>query len=326
MMTHIIIDTANMFFRARHVVKGDLDTKVGMSMHIFLNSIKKCVNDFDGTHVVLCLEGRSWRKDVYEPYKKNRKAVRDALTPKEVEEDKVFWESFDDLNTFLKDRTNCTVLQHPTLEADDLIAGWIKLHPDYKHVIVSSDSDFYQLLNNNVTQYNGITNQHIKVDGVYDDKGNPVIDKKTGYHKQIGDPDYLLFEKCIRGDTSDNIFSAYPGARLKGSRNKTGITEAFNDRVTGGFDYNNFMLQRWVDHEEQEHRVIDDFERNKILIDLTAQPDEIKEESKRIISEAVNKDPVPQVGIHFMKFCAKWNLQRMSEAPNDYAEFLNGQL
>ena len=114
MMTHIIIDTANMFFRARHVVKGDLDTKVGMSMHIFLNSIKKCVNDFDGTHVVLCLEGRSWRKDVYEPYKKNRKAVRDALTPKEVEEDKVFWEAFDDLNTFLKDRTNCTVLRHPT--------------------------------------------------------------------------------------------------------------------------------------------------------------------------------------------------------------------
>ena len=135
-----------------------------------------------------------------------------------------------------------------------------------------------------------------------------------------------MFEKCVRGDSSDNIFSAYPGARLKGSKNKTGITEAFNDRITGGFDYNNFMLQRWVDHEEQEHRVIDDFERNKILIDLTAQPDEIKDESKRIISEAVNKEPVPQVGIHFMKFCAKWNLQRMSDAPNDYAEFLNGQL
>ena len=41
MMTHIIIDTANMFFRARHVVKGDLDTKIGMSMHICLNSTQK---------------------------------------------------------------------------------------------------------------------------------------------------------------------------------------------------------------------------------------------------------------------------------------------
>ena len=40
------------------------------------------------------------------------------------------------------------------------------------------------------------------------------------------------------------------------------------------------MLQRWVDHEEQEHRVKDDFERNSILIDLTKQPDEVKEECK----------------------------------------------
>jgi hypothetical protein len=122
------------------------------------------------------------------------------------------------------------------------------------------------------------------------------------------------------------VFCAYPGARLKGIKNKTGITEAFNDRVTGGFDYNNFMLQRWVDHEEQEHRVVDDFERNRILIDLTAQPDEVKAECKARINEAVSKEPVSQVGIHFMKFCSKWNLQRMSNTPNDYAEFLNGQI
>ena len=30
---------------------------------------------------------------------------------------------------------------------------------------------------------------------------------------------YLLFEKCIRGDTSDNVFSAYPGVRKKGTKN-----------------------------------------------------------------------------------------------------------
>ena len=29
---------------------------------------------------------------------------------------------------------------------------------------------------------------------------------------------------------------------------------------------------------------------------------------------------------HFMKFCAKWNLVRMSENPGVYAEFLNGQV
>ena len=86
------------------------------------------------------------------------------------------------------------------------------------------------------------------------------------------------------------------------------------------------MLQRWVDHDEVEHRVKDDFERNQILIDLTKQPDEIKAKSIQIVNDAVNKEPVSQVGIYFMKFCNKWNLQRMSENPTEYAEFLNGQL
>ena len=227
-MTYILVDTANMFFRARHVVRGDdMDTKIGMAYHIMFASINKAWRDFGGKHVVFCLEGRSWRKDYYEPYKRNRQDARDALTPKEQEEDKRFWEAFDELKTFLNDRTNCTVLQHPNCEADDFIARFIQTHPNDKHVIVSSDSDFYQLLAPNVSQYNGITNQHIRIDGVYNDKGKPVIDNKTKEHKVVGDPAWLLFEKCIRGDTSDNVFSAYPGARVKGTKNKVGMKEAY---------------------------------------------------------------------------------------------------
>jgi 5'-3' exonuclease len=227
----------------------------------------------------------------------------------------------------LDTKTNCSVIQQPNAEADDLIATWIQEHPQDDHIIISTDSDFYQLLAPNVIQFNGTTDQIVSLEGFKSAKtGEYVIDKKTGEPKKAIDPEFVLFEKCVRGDSSDNVFSAYPGARLKGSKNKTGITEAFNDRVTGGFDYNNFMLQRWVDHEEQEHRVVDDFERNRILIDLTAQPDEVKAECKARINEAVSKEPVSQVGIHFMKFCSKWNLQRMSNTPNDYAEFLNGQI
>ena len=328
-MKYILVDTLNMFFRAKHVTArtSDIDMKVGMAMHIMFNSVKKVWREFDGDHVIFCLEGRSWRKDFYEPYKKNRKVTMDQRSPREVEDDELYFEAYDDMVTFFAEKTNCSVIRCEKAEADDMIALWIQDNPDDEHMIVSTDSDFYQLIAPNVKQYNGTTDQIVSLEGFTDAKtGDLVVDKKTGKDKELGDPEYILFEKCVRGDATDNVFSAYPGARLKGSKNKTGITEAFNDRITGGFDYNNFMLQRWVDHEEQEHRVIDDFERNKILIDLTAQPDEIRDESKRIISEAVNKEPVPQVGIHFMKFCAKWNLQRMSDAPNDYAEFLNGQL
>ncbi len=325
--TYILVDTLNMFFRAKHVGGGrDIDMRVGMAMHIMFNSIKKVWRDFDGDHVVMCLEGRSWRKDFYTPYKANRKVIMDKRSVKEQEDDELFFESYNDMVEFLDKRTNVSVIQQHNAEADDLIATWIQEHPNDDHVIISTDSDFYQLLADNVTQYNGTTDQIVTLDGFKNAKtGEIVIDKKTNEPKKAVDPEWVLFEKCVRGDSSDNIFSAYPGARLKGTKNKTGITEAYNDRHTGGYNYNNFMLQRWVDHEEQEHRVKDDFERNKILIDLTQQPDEIKAECKQRIAEAKEQDSKQQVGIYFMKFCAKYNLERMSQHPNDYAEFMNGK-
>tara|TARA_B100000579_G_scaffold8327_1_gene6316 strand:- start:1601 stop:2551 length:951 start_codon:yes stop_codon:yes gene_type:complete len=312
-----------MFFRARHVVQGnDIDTKIGMAMHIMFNSINKAWNDFDGSHVVFCLEGRSWRKDVYEPYKRNRKVSADARTPKEKEEDEAFWQAFDEVYDYLEKKSNCTILQHEQCEADDFIARWIQNHPKDKHVIISSDSDFYQLIADNVTQYNGIMNQHITIDGIFDDKNKPVMDKKTGEQKQIGDPQYLLFEKCIRGDSSDNIFSAYPGARKKGTKNKIGMMEAYADRESKGFTWNNFMLQRWVDHEDVEHRVLEDYQRNRTLIDLTAQPDDIKDMLDETITNKVNTIPRGQIGLHFLRFCGKWNLQRLSDKASDHSKYL----
>ncbi len=323
-MTYILVDTANMFFRARHVVRGsDIDTKIGMAYHIMFSAINKAYKDFDGSHVVFCLEGRSWRKDFYVPYKANRAAARAALTEAEQEEDQAFWQAFDDFKTFIDEKTNCTVLQHGNVEADDFIARWIQNHPNDKHVVISSDSDFYQLISENVTQYNGIQNQHITLDGVFNDKGKPVKDKKTGEQKQIEEPEYLLFEKCIRGDTSDNVFSAYPGVRKKGTKNKVGMLEAFADRNNKGFDWNNFMLQRWTDHEGVEHRVLDDYQRNRTLIDLTEQPIEIKSVLDSAIVEQVEKQPTGQVGIKFMKFCGRYDLQKISDNATDHANYLN---
>lgn len=328
MATYILVDTMNMFMRSKHVGGGrDIDMRVGMAMHIMFNSIRKAWRDFDGDHVVFCLEGRSWRKDHYEPYKKNRKAIANKRTPKEIEDDEIFFESYNAMVDYFRDKTNASVLQCGIAEADDLIATWIQSHPDDDHVIVSTDSDFLQLLAPNVRQYNGTTEQIISLEGYTDAKsGKPVIDKSTGQAKTVPDPEWLLFEKCIRGDTSDNIFSAYPGARKKGTKNKTGMLEAFEDRNSGGYNWNNFMLQRWCDHEEVEHRVRDDYERNRLLVDLTLQPAEVKEACAAVIAEAQSKPQMPQVGIHFMKFCAQWSLMRLSENPTEFADILNAGL
>jgi len=326
MTTYILVDTANTFFRARHVVRGDISEKVGMSLHVILNSVRKAWKDFDGSHVIFCLEGRSWRKDYYEPYKRNRQVARDALSPKDAEEDKVFWETFDDFKDYIHEKTNCTVLQHPNLEADDLIAGWVASHPNDNHVIISTDGDFAQLIAPNVKQFNGVAGVTTTHEGYFDEKGKPVKDKKTGIVKEAPNPEWLLFEKCMRGDTSDNVFSAYPGVRTKGTKNKVGLQEAFADRNSKGWAWNNLMLQRWTDHEGAEHRVLDDYIRNVNLCDLTAQPDNIKQIIKETIDAEIAKEKnISQVGIRLIKFCATYDLVKVSEQAQSYSDPLNAR-
>ena len=324
-MNYLIVDTANTFFRARHAAHraSSLEEKVGFAIHVTLSSIYKAWRDQRADHVVVCLEGRSWRKDFYEPYKKNRAVARAALTDRELEEDAAFWAAFDDLKTFFIEKSNCTVLRHDSLEADDLVAGWIQSHPADRHVIVSSDTDFHQLLAANVQQYNGVADELHTLDGILDAKGRLVVDKKTKEPKKIPDPKWILFEKCMRGDPTDNVFSAYPGVRTKGSSKKVGLQEAFADMDKKGYNWNNLMLQRWMDHNEVEHRVLDDYERNRTLVDLTAQPEHVKVWiAETIAAGAVPKD-IPQIGMKFMKFCGKHELVKIGEQATQYAEFLS---
>jgi len=325
-MTYILVDTANVFFRARHVARGNLEEKVGLSLHTMFTSIRKAWRDFNGSHVIFCLEGRSWRKDVYPPYKRQRSEARAALSPSEAEEEKLFWETLDEFENFVIEKTNCTVLHNSQLEADDLIAGWIQAHPDDQHVIISTDGDFAQLISPNVRQYNGVTGVTITHEGYFDELGKRVVDKKTQQEKPAPDPEWLLFEKCMRGDTSDNIFSAYPGVRTKGSKNKVGLIDAYADRQSKGYNWNNIMLQRWVDHDGIEHRVIDDYSRNVTLCDLTAQPDHIKMIIKETIDVAKTAEKnVGQVGVRFLKFCGKYDLVKITENADSYVYPLNAR-
>ena len=325
-MKYALIDTANTFFRARHVASRNSDAweKVGMALHLTLASVNQMVRLHKIDHVVFCLEGRSFRKDLYEPYKKNRIVNTLSQTEEEVEENALFWDTYDKFTTFLKEKTNCSVLRHERAEADDMIARFIHLHPNDEHFIISTDSDYVQLIAENVKQYNGVTNELITLQGYFKDSGKPVLDKKTKEPKLLEDtPDYLLFKKIIRGDAGDNVFTAYPRAPEKGSKNRIGIREAYEDRDRQGFNWNNFMLQRWIDHEGVEQRVRECYERNKTLIDLTAQPQEIKDAVDQRIKESVRVTTTPQVGVHFMKFCGKYELEKISQNAEAYAKWLN---
>ena len=86
------------------------------------------------------------------------------------------------------------------------------------------------------------------------------------------------------------------------------------------------MLQRWTDHNGEEHRVLDDYERNRILIDLSAQPAEIKAIIAETIATATSANKnISQVGIRLIKFCNLYDLKKISDQAQAYAEPLNAR-
>jgi 5'-3' exonuclease len=257
------------------------------------------------------------------------------MTETEAEEDKLFWETYDELTKYLSTRTNCSVIRCATAEADDIIARWIALHPQDQHTIVSTDSDFVQLVAPNVQLYNGVNDHLFSVDGVRDGKGKSLsfeIKSNSKIKVNKHDPKFVLptdyqkwvlFLKCMRGDPGDNVFSAYPGVRIKGTKKAVGLTEAFEDRNKKGYAWNNLMLQRWIDHNQNELRVLDEYERNCTLIDLTAQPQEIKDVVDAAIREQISHKDVGMVGAQFLKFCGKYELTKLSDHADAVGRWMN---
>lgn len=175
-MRYAVVDLSNLFHRARHVVTGDIDTIAGMTMLIVFRSLKRLYKDHSIDHAVICVDnGRSWRYDLYPAYKAKRRADRLLATPEEKEIQAVFMQSMNTFIEFLTDKTRCTILNHPTIEGDDFIGRWIQLHPDDEHIILSSDSDFVQLLSDKVMIYDGIEQRLISSLQVLNDKQQPMV-------------------------------------------------------------------------------------------------------------------------------------------------------
>lgn len=327
MKKYLLVDTQNCFMRARHVSHQGIDpwVKIGLALHITLGGIKKMWQQFEPDHVVFCAEGRSWRKDVDPYYKQNRTDARNSQTDQEKEEMNMFFEMVNEFIEFIDTKTNATLLQDKNTEADDMIAGWIQAHPDDMHYIISTDTDFVQLLDHNVQQFNPVQEYLYTVSGVFDKDGKPAKNKKRE-ELPCPNPEYELFFKCVRGDTSDNVFSAYPGARVKSTKKSIGIQEAFDDREKKGFAWNSFMNHRWDHHDGTERMVKHEYARNQILVDLTLQPDYIKEIMNENIRVAQEAEPKPMVGIQFLRFTQKYELTNIQNSPEQFVKFLSAKV
>lgn len=327
-----IVDVNNLVHRSKHVVRhyNSFDDCVGLTLTIVFNSLKKSYEKFGAGHCVACFDSYSWRKEVYSEYKAAR-ADKD-FSPKKQEESEIIKRVLVDLKKFLEEYTNVTVLEAPSIEADDFIARWVQLHDDpiFEHTIISADGDFKQLVRKGVELYNPIHNVLYTVDGVfYQDGRKPrknqrtvrrhgedwkiKLDKKNGKPEKF-DPEWELFYKCIRGDSSDSIKPAYPRVR------ETRMRKAFEDR--GGLEWNNFINSTWGSGTKKQN-VRERYELNKTLIDLTAQPEEVKHKIDKAISEAMDKEKKQLVGAYFGKFCSKYRLNKLMSQSSSITQILS---
>ena len=148
-MSVLVLDGYNMIHRCRFDWGQKGVTPLGESKVIynFFRLLRSTVDSFPCNKVYFVIEGvPSHRLAIDTEYKANR--VKKDLSPEEVE----YWDSFSSQKNFIislmKDCFPIEVVRHPMYEADDVIYTLIKsIHPDEDLVVVSSDTDFIQILN-----------------------------------------------------------------------------------------------------------------------------------------------------------------------------------
>lgn len=312
MARSLIIDANNILYRIFFAqIKESEDIILGMSHHSALWSMKKLYTKFPADEIVMAFDSYSWRKAYTADlsncvtHKKYKGTRRSGLTERELEKLKNFDKHVTEFADMLQAQTSLLVLRQKYLEADDLIAGYIQDRPDDEHVLVSADKDYMQLLHkHNLT----------------------IIDPESGKPRSLkewgDDPDYFMFEKCFRGDTSDNVMNAYP--RLRATKIKEAYT---NEYLRETLMNNEFTtLTNTEDGEILEKSFItrDVFEENRFLMDLECQPDYIRELIATTIQQAIeNRGRFSYTA--FLKFCRKYDLKNILDTVDNFVPMLAGK-
>lgn len=177
----------------------------------FIDSLRSVVNYVFPDRVVVMWDGEAsgkLRKEIYPSYKANRD--KSWLHSSQYMSDNVYkheeQRKYSILNQKIKvknylEELFIRQLEVDLIEADDLIAGYVQnLDENEQVVIFSSDQDFYQLINENVSVLRPSDKKLITIHN---------FKELFGY-----DIKNVLLLKCFEGDDSDNI-TGIEGIALK---------------------------------------------------------------------------------------------------------------
>ena len=180
-----LIDVSSMFFRAFYAVRplNALDGTPVNAVYGFISMVVKLLKEKNPEYMAFCYDRKepSFRKDLDVNYKANRSEMPDDLQVQ---------------MPYIKQVASLfgiMDIEIPGFEADDII-GTLACHAkrnDFQAIIVSSDKDFCQLVNENVT--------------MYDTMKEALTNPTTVLEKYGVTPAQFIDYLAITGDTSDNI-------------------------------------------------------------------------------------------------------------------------
>ena len=226
----LIVDQLNLFFR-NYIVNPSLSVDgapIG-GLRGCMQSLQKVIRESKPDMVVICWDGAGGskkRKLIKKDYKAGRKPIRLNRAIRNMSDDEETDNKFWQQSRLVDYYNQIPVIQFmfESTEADDIIAyvSKHKLLEDYDKIILSSDKDFFQLLDDRTVLYRPIQKEILNKNNIVD---------KFEIH-----PTNFAMARAMAGDKSDNI-EGVPGVGLKTiSRRfpflKEGKTKTFSDVIT----------------------------------------------------------------------------------------------
>ena len=204
----MVIDALNMFFRS-YIVNPTISKEgypIGGTAG-FLKSLQKLCREIQPDEIVICWDGRGGstkRKQKNKNYKEGRSPVRlnreVRMLDEEAEKDNKIWQ----MHRIFAYLNNFPVIQlvSEEVEADDIIAYVCKMprYAEWNKVIVSSDKDFFQLLDETTILHRPIQKKYLNKNNILEE---------YGIH-----PTNFALARAMVGDKSDNL-EGVPGIGLK---------------------------------------------------------------------------------------------------------------
>ncbi len=213
-MKHLVlIDGNNLVLRCFHAMsslensRGD---KVG-GVYGFVHVMRKMVSMYQGACIIVTWDRKSERRRrLFPDYKANRILPSDAPKEKIEQREAIGWNL--KFSYGMAEALGLPSVRIEGLEADDIIAHLVKMCPLANVTIVSTDKDFYQLLDNPGVVINRSSfGEHITRSDLITDKGYTPLQYR--------------FIHTFTGDKSDNI----PGVKGVGQKTITDIATELSD-------------------------------------------------------------------------------------------------